>query len=186
MIHSGGITLARTLGDSIVLVEAPDADGTTLNQGNAKVDMFGYAVAPNVNEYTKNTIGLNVNTLPDDVTLPKTSQNVYPTKGAVVKVQFPTRVGLQALIHLTYQDGVIPFGAIAKLLDGNTDEENTSIVGDNGQLYMSGLPDSGKLLIQWGTSDNTSCIANFSNLKEIAVTEDNPIRKLDLECHKSA
>lgn len=182
VIHSGGLTLARTLGNSVVLVEAPDADGTSLNQGNAKIDMFGYAVAPNVNEYAKNTIGLNVNTLPDDVTLPKTSQNVYPTKGAVVKAKFPTRVGMQALISLTYRDGVIPFGAIAKLVDGDANEENTSIVGDNGQLYMSGLPDSGTLLIQWGNSHSASCGAHYSHLKDIAVTEDNPIRKINLTC----
>lgn len=144
--------------------------------------MFGYAVAPNVNEYAKNTIGLNVNTLPDDVTLPKTSQNVYPTKGAVVKAKFPTRVGMQALISLTYEGGTIPFGAIAKLADNDATEENTSIVGDNGQLYMSGLPDSGTLLIQWGNSHSASCSAHYTHLKDIAVTEDNPVRKINLTC----
>ncbi|HGN9469769.1 FimD/PapC C-terminal domain-containing protein [Providencia stuartii] len=89
---------------------------------------------------------------------------------------------MQALISLTYRDGVIPFGAIAKLVDDETNEENTSIVGDNGQLYMSGLPDSGTLLIQWGNSHSASCGAHYSHLKDIAVTEDNPIRKISLAC----
>lgn len=182
VIHSGGVTLSRTLGNSIVLVEAQDADGTLLSQGSGKIDMFGYAIAPNVNEYAKNNIGLNVNTLPDDVTLPKTSQTVYPTKGAVVKAKFSTRVGMQALIYITSNKGAIPFGAIAKLIDDDNEIENTSIVGDNGQLYMSGLPNSGKLLIQWGSEHSSSCIATYSNLKDLPITEDNPIRKMNLTC----
>ncbi|MCW2256868.1 outer membrane usher protein FimD/PapC [Providencia alcalifaciens] len=89
---------------------------------------------------------------------------------------------MQALISLTYQGGVIPFGAIAKLVDDDASEENTSIVGDNGQLYMSGLPDSGILLFQLGNSNSSSCGAHYSHLKDIAITEDNPIRKIHLAC----
>lgn len=189
VIHSGGVTLSRTLGNSIILVEAPDADGTLLSNGSGKIDMFGYAISSNANAYSKNMIGLNVNSLPNDVTLPKTSKNVYPTKGAVVKAKFPTRVGMQAIMSLTYKDNVIPFGAVATLVRNETDsdndsfpEENTGIVGDNSLLYMSGLPNSGRLHIQWGSSVSSSCYVVFSNLQNIKITDDNPIKRMALNC----
>jgi outer membrane usher protein FimD/PapC len=40
----------------------------------------------------------------------------------------------------------LPFGAIVR----ETQSGVTSMVGDDGQIYLSGLPLEGELLIQWG------------------------------------
>ncbi len=37
----------------------------------------------------------------------------------------------------------------------------TSMVGDDGQVYLSGAPLSGELLVQWGDGANSRCIAHY-------------------------
>ncbi len=37
----------------------------------------------------------------------------------------------------------------------------TSMVGDDGQIYLSGLPLEGELLIQWGDGAQSQCRAHY-------------------------
>ena len=37
----------------------------------------------------------------------------------------------------------------------------TSMVGDDGQIYLSGLPLEGELLIQWGNGMHSQCRAHY-------------------------
>lgn len=183
--YSGGIILGRTMSNSIAIIEAESAQGTSLTTSNAAINQKGKAIYPYLSDYSKNTVGLNVNTLPDDVTLQQTSASVYPTAGAVVKVKFNTRVGYQVLINLISEDSIVPFGAVASLIENDTTQpENTGLVGDDGMLYMSGLPNSGRLRVQWGTNAKQSCIATFSDLQQIELTADNPIRTLAINCRQ--
>nr|WP_227506350.1 FimD/PapC C-terminal domain-containing protein [Klebsiella oxytoca] len=54
----------------------------------------------------------------------------------------------------------IPFGAVVSLLKT---EGNTSIVGDGGEVFLSGLPQKGTLLVQWGNGQGqeTTCQADY-------------------------
>lgn len=183
LLHSGGVLLGKSMGNSMAIVEAQGAKGTELNSGNGVINRQGYALSPYLSEYRDNTIGLNVNTLPDDVTLKTTSQNVVPTKGAIVKVVFKTKIGFQAILNINHSQGIVPFGAIATLIDKeNPNEINTGIVGENGQLYMSGLPSDGKLLIKWGNRNQQSCNISYQGLADIEVNNKQPIRTLSLSC----
>lgn len=182
IIYSGGLLLGKTMGNSMAIIEAEGAEGTRLTIANTQINAQGQAIYPYLSDYSKNTVGLDVNTLPENVTLKQTSKNVYPTSGAIVKVKFDTRMGYQALINLIHHNGVVPFGAVATLLDDNQDDENTGLVGDDGQLYMSGLPNQGTLRIQWGASKPQSCLAHFTGLDVITPTEDHPIRGISAIC----
>ncbi|WP_369310907.1 fimbria/pilus outer membrane usher protein [Providencia rettgeri] len=183
VLYSGGVILGRTMSNSIAIVEAEGAEGASLNISNAKINSNGNAIYPYLADYSKNTVGLNVNTLPDDVTAEQTSANIYPTAGAVVKVKFNTRIGYQALIGLVSNNNTVPFGAVASLMNSHSSlAENTGLVGDDGMLYMSGLPDTGTIKVQWGTSNKQTCYVHFSGLKEITLTENNPIRMLTANC----
>lgn len=168
LIHSGGVTFARTLGDSVALIHAPGAPGVKINSGNATTDWNGYAISPYLSNYKQNNIGIDPTTLPDDVDIAQSNVNIYPTKGAVVKVKFATRLGRQVLIDLKLSNGVVPFGAIATLITPPGEDEDTgfddvisSIVGDGGQVYLTGLPEMGKLEVKWGSEANQQCTANF-------------------------
>lgn len=186
LLHSGGLTLSRFTGSSVALIEAPDAEGTQLNGGNATVDSGGYAVVPYLIDYSRNTVSLDVSTLPDDVASQETSVNLYPTKGAVVKANFKTRKGYQALITLQ-SSTTIPLGAVA-VVTGETGknalpaEQNTGIVGDNGQVYLSGLPETGSVQVKWGNDISQQCHGHFS-LADVPDNMYSPIRQLTISCH---
>lgn len=58
---------------------------------------------------------------------------------------------------LKYGNKPVPFGAIVTHGDNN----NGSIVAENGQVYLTGLPQSGKLQVSWGNNANAKCVVNY-------------------------
>lgn len=181
LVHSEGITLSRTLGDSVALVIAPKAPGVSVNGGAAVTDWRGYAVAPYLTDYGKNSIALDPTTLPAEIDLKQTNINVYPTKGAVMKATFATRVGYKVLVTLKHHQDAVPFGAIATLLNTKPDEEITGIVGDNGQVYLAGLPEMGQLQVKWGSKADQQCLTQFDLSKQVQ-GPDMVIRQLIVTC----
>lgn len=182
VVHSGGVTLSRALGESVALVSAPGAAGTSLTNGDATVDGQGYAVAPYLSDYMKNSVGIDPTTLPEGVDVTHSNSNVYPTKGAVVKVNIATRVGYQVLMTLTQPNQQpIPFGAVATLVQPSKAEEVSGIVGDMGQVYMAGLPEKGEIKVKWGNGAEQRCSVKFS-LSDSVISQDIQIRHVTSIC----
>ncbi|WP_127959903.1 fimbria/pilus outer membrane usher protein [Serratia microhaemolytica] len=182
LVHRNGVVLTQYIGDSIALVSAPGFSGGKLSNSSARTNRWGYAVAPYLQNYQRNVISLDPSTLPDGVDLITNSVTVYPTKGAVVEAKFKTRVGRQAMLVLSYAGKPVPFGAMASLLDSE-DGQNSSIVGDGGMVYLSGLPDAGQLHVQWGRAENQQCHVAFDFGKRRAADSDAmTIVQQDLQC----
>lgn len=184
VVHPHGITFSQTLGSSVAIVEAPDAAGTSVMSGNVETDSRGYAVVPYLSNYQRNTISLNPATLPDDVDITQSSLDVYPTKGAVVIAKFATRVGSQALITLSKNGTYLPFGTLVSV-DGEAENNNTGIVGDAGQVYLSGLSQSGHLTAKWGRSQSQQCQASYDLKLHSTASKNNPVRTLSLQCEEN-
>lgn len=83
--------------------------------------------------------------------------SVVPTKGALVRASFDTRIGVRALLTVMRGNQPVPFGAVVR----ETRSGVTSMVGDDGQIYLSGLPLEGELLIQWGDGAQSQCRAHY-------------------------
>jgi outer membrane usher protein len=183
VVHGEGVTLSRPLGSSVALVSAPGAGGVDLSNGSGKTDSRGYAIVPYLSDYTRNSVGLDPSTLPDNVDLPQNQQTVYPTNGAVVKADFATRIGYQVLMTLTRTAGagMVPFGATVSLLDKTAQDETTGIVGDNGQVYLTGLPQKGALSVTWGKGNDKQCRVSY-NLEGLKPTAQMPVIQLNGEC----
>ncbi|QMA86832.1 hypothetical protein HV016_04165 [Escherichia coli] len=67
----------------------------------------------------------------------------------------------RALITLSRSDGSrLPFGAVVTE-EGKKGQMpgGAGVVGDNGEVYLSGLDETGQLKVQWGR--NSSCRANY-------------------------
>ncbi|WP_319950343.1 FimD/PapC C-terminal domain-containing protein, partial [Klebsiella pneumoniae] len=72
-----------------------------------------------------------------------------------------TAIGHRVLMTLTRPGGKpVPFGAMASLLKR---EEYASIVGDGGEVLLSGLPQKGTLQVKWGNGQGqaTTCRADY-------------------------
>lgn len=162
LLHENGVTLSQPLSETVALVKAPGADDVSITSNTGvKTDWRGYAVVPYVTAYRRNQISLDTATLPDDVDMTLTSASVIPTRGAVVRADFNPNVGQRALMTLNRANGeAVPFGATVSRED---DKKNGgSIVGDGGQVYLSGMSDSGTLKVTWGSRADQTCRVSYS------------------------
>lgn len=169
--HRHGVTLSQPLGETNVLIEAPGAKRVAVeNATGVKTDWRGYAVMPYANTYRKNRIALDTTTLGDKVDIDNTVVDVVPTKGALVRASFNAHVGIRALLTMLHNNEPIPFGATV-----TSDEEGSSgIVGEDGQVYLSGLAPQGRLKVQWGEGSDQTCSADYQlqqDAEDAAVTQ---------------
>lgn len=175
--HANGITLSQPLGETIALVKAPGTHGTHItSQTGVETDFRGYTVVPFVSAYRHNTIALDTETLPDDADVTHAAQIVTPTRGAVVRASFNTRVGNRVLMTLTQNGKPLPFGATVT----TDDKDSEFIVGSDGQTYLSGLPQHGTLAVSWGQGAGNHCIAEYRLTDEKSKTN---IINAAAQCH---
>ncbi len=161
IVHSEGITLSQPLGESLAIVSAPGArGGHVVNSSGVEVDWMGNAVVPYLTPYRETIVELRSDTLGQNVELQEAFQKVVPTRGAVVRSRFDTRVGYRVLMSLKQANGnAVPFGATAALIDES--KPASSIVGEEGQLYISGMPEEGELQVSWGNEQAQRCRVPF-------------------------
>lgn len=160
--HPYGVTLSQQHGETMALVRAPDAAGAKVkNTTGVKTDSRGYAVVPYLSTYRKNRVALDTATLTDDVDIEINTKTVIPTKGALVLADFKTRVGKRVLISLSHGGKPVPFGATATLLENSTHSNNEGVVGLEGEVYLSGVPQSGALHVKWGDKSGQQCTSHF-------------------------
>jgi len=155
--HPYGVTLSQPLGDTMALVRVPEANGVGVkNQRGVSTDWRGYAVVPYMTPYRKNSVSLRTETLPDDVDLTDAVRAVVPTRGALVLADYQANVGARVFANVTYQGKPVPFGATASLIvEGKT--SSSSFVGDNGDLYLSGVPEKSQVQVTWGKGAHQQC-----------------------------
>ncbi|HFG2648456.1 TPA: FimD/PapC C-terminal domain-containing protein [Escherichia coli] len=110
-----------------------------------------------LSDYRENRVALNANSLADNVELDETVVTVIPTHGAIARATFNAQIGGKVLMTLKYGNKSVPFGAIVT----HGENKNGSIVAENGQVYLTGLPQSGKLQVSWGNDKNSNCIVDY-------------------------
>lgn len=179
VIHENGLTLSQPLGETNILIKAPGANNVNVERGTGvKTDWRGYAVVPYATEYRRNNISLDPMSMSMHTELDATTMEVIPSKGALVRAEFNAHVGIRGLFNVHYRNKPVPFGATVSVpTEGTT--QITGIVGDSGQVYLSGLPLQGIINIQWGESSYQQCRANYQ-LPESEL--DNAISYANLEC----
>lgn len=174
--HRHGITLSQPLGDTNVLIAAPGAAGVGVESNDGvRTDWRGYAVVPYATTYRRNRMALDTGSLPDDVDIDDAVASVVPTKGALVEAQFKASVGLRALITLLHNGKPVPFGATVS----RSDAGSSSIVGDEGQVYLSGLDPAGSLTAQWGEGAGQRCTVQY---RLPAKNDSQPVSRLKGVC----
>ncbi|HDV8502055.1 MULTISPECIES: fimbrial biogenesis usher protein [Enterobacter] len=172
--HRNGITLSQPLGDTNVLIAAPGASNVKVEDGpGIHTDWRGYAIVPYASAYHRNRMALNTNSLSDDLDIDEAVTHVVPTQGALVRATFKARSGTRAMIALMHNGRPVPFGAVVT----RSDEGGDTIVGDNGEAYLSGLGETGSLTAQWGDTDDKKCVAVY----KLSETKQSLVR-LKAEC----
>ncbi|GAB5125067.1 fimbria/pilus outer membrane usher protein [Escherichia coli] len=161
VIHSEGVTLGQNSGDTLALISAPGVSGVSVGGWpGVRTDFRGYTLAGYVSPYQENIVTLDPTTFPENAEVLQTDSRVVPTKGAVVKAGFETRLGGRALLTLTRQDGTpLPFGSVVTVEGTQGRNISAGVVGNKGEVYMSGLPETGRLKAVW--SERSPCYADY-------------------------
>lgn len=162
LAHSDGITFSQEMGETVALVKAPGASGLALENGTGKAtDWRGYTVQTQLNAYDENKVEIDSDYFAKaNVEIDNSILSVIPTRGAVVRAEFVTHVGYRVLFNVRQKNGKpVPFGAMATadLATGTV----TGIAGENGELYLSGMPEVGTFVLKWGADNATTCPINY-------------------------
>ncbi|MCZ8552072.1 outer membrane usher protein [Escherichia albertii] len=155
ILHGGGLTFTNNSfsnNDTLVLIKAPGAKGARLNNSNNEIDRWGYAVTSSVSPYRENRVGLNIETMENDVELKSTSATTVPRSGSIVLTRFETDQGRSAVLNITANNGkAIPFAA-----EVYQNEIMIGSMGQGGQAFVRGINDNGELTVSWFENNQTT------------------------------
>ncbi|HEC7515136.1 TPA: fimbria/pilus outer membrane usher protein, partial [Salmonella enterica subsp. enterica serovar Muenchen] len=156
-----GLTVGQPQGGTLALVEIPGVSGAPVGGWpGVRTDFRGYTTQGYLTPYQMNEINVDPAGLPDNAALSQTTVKVVPTKGAVVRARFHPSVGKQVLLTLVSPGSrPVPFGAVA-VVEGH--DSGTGIVGDGGKVYLTGMPDEGRVSVRWGAGQQQQCTADVS------------------------
>lgn len=142
-------------------------------RGNGSVvtsNEFGTAVIPNVSDYNRQRINVDLDKLPlgTDVAAQSVKEKTY-TEGAIGYWHIGARSGKQSMVQIVKNGhNYPPFGA--RII--NDDGHEVGLVGDAGGAYLTGLHPSDTLHVNW--SGHNHCNISIPNkIKEM----------MTLQCH---
>lgn len=159
-LHSGGLTWAPQMSDTMALVYAPGAEGARVNgESGPMVDRHGYAIVSNLQAYRVNEIYLDPRGISQDVELTTTSQQAIVRSGGVARLNYTTITGRGLIMTLSRDDaGVIPFGSTVT----NAQGQEVGAVGQGSRVFLRGIAPTGRLFVSWGPNSKDTCTVDFS------------------------
>jgi len=181
LVHSGGVTLGQTLGETVGLVQATDGEGAALsNYMGPRVDARGYALVSHLSPYRMNMVELDPRGTDPDVQFDWTVQRVAPRAGAVVLLPYKTTKERSAVLHVTFPDGnEAPMGAQVSNESGAV----LGQIGRGGMAHLRGLAEEGRLQLEWGTTQAQRCSLTYQlPPKERNTPEASALTVLEAHC----
>jgi hypothetical protein len=163
-----------SVGNTIGLVSAPDAEGASVSGSNwVKVDSHGYAVVPNLTPYQLNDVTLDSKNTDAGLELQTSHISVAPRAGGVSKLVFKTSRGRAVIVNTRLPSGsAVPFGA--DVLDSAG--VSVGAVGQASRLILNGLLKSDTVTVRWGPGAEQSC-----RVKVDLAEQPNHAKRLDFE-----
>lgn len=146
--HGAALHRANNLGGTRVMVDTGDAADIPVQgySDSTRTNRFGKTVITEVSDYSKNSLSIDINDLPDDAEASASVVQATLTEGAIGYRKFNVVSGAKAMGVIRLADGTYPpFGASVQ----NAEKQEVGIVNDEGQAYLSGLKPEGKLNVSW-------------------------------------
>ncbi|VWD43881.1 Fimbrial biogenesis outer membrane usher protein [Burkholderia lata] len=160
--YAGGVAFAPTMGETMAIVEAKDANGARVTAGSGlRIDSFGHALVPSLTPFSTNEVEIDPKGVPMSVELKSSAQHVAPTAGAVVRLKYETEGGGRAVImRVRMSDGEpVPFGAEVNDAAG----QNVGTVAQDGRIVLRGVKtDVGTLNVKWGDTPSNICSLSYT------------------------
>ncbi|WP_150292698.1 outer membrane usher protein [Pseudomonas extremaustralis] len=142
--HSTGGT--RLMIDTAGVPDVPVRGYGTPTRSNA----FGKAVISDIGSYQRTAASVDLESLPSNVEATQSVTQLTLTEGAIGYRSLDVISGEKAMAVLRLPDGSSPpFGATVK----NVKQQDTGIVNDGGNVYLSGIQAGEQMVVSWGGSE---------------------------------
>lgn len=131
-MHPGGIN-----GGTRLMIDTGDAAGVPLNRGGAiqKTNAFGVGVLGGLNSYWRNSVGVDVNALGENMEVGHPLTELTMTEGAIGYRKIDVLVGRKMMAAIKFSDGSSPaFGATVW-----RGTHQTGVVDDGGSVWLAGV-----------------------------------------------
>lgn len=163
----------RSLGNEPRLMVSTDGVADIPVQGSYNLtNRFGFAVVPSLSSYQPSTVMVNMNELPDGVTVMNNTMRSTWTEGAIGYQTMASRAGLDINAIIRTRDGQFPpLGAVVRTTDGVTE---IGMVSEEGHVWLSGVKKAQSLIVQW--EDRKCTITLPNDLEQVT-------QRLMLPCH---
>ena len=110
-------------------------------------NIFGKAVISDIGSYQRTAASVDLESLPSNVEATLSVTQLTLTEGAIGYRSLEVISGEKAMAVLRLPDGSSPpFGATVK----NIKQQDTGIVNDDGNVYLSGIQAGGQMIVSWG------------------------------------
>ena len=182
--HPYGITATNSTADTYSIIHVDHGTGATLeNAWGVKLDRWGNAIYPNLSAYNINSIAINPDQLPPEITLDSNQTQVIPRLYSSTLATFKANVQSNILlrVHNSINNTQFPMGSRIETQSGK-------FIGIMGQSNQSLLSNDIRhlnepLKIVWGDQMRQSCVIPLDNFSVISENKMNPLHIINVECH---
>ncbi|WP_300002705.1 fimbria/pilus outer membrane usher protein [uncultured Cedecea sp.] len=156
-----------------MIIDTDTASNVSVNDNESITNRFGLAGISNVPTYYRSAQYLDLDNMPDNVSIEDNVIEAALTSGAIGYAKVNAVIGEKVLLKITLTDGTVPpFGATVYDRESN---KQLGIVSEQGQTYLTGLKKSQKISVKWGV--NQSCQIMIKNtdiqkLKQLTCSKD--------------
>lgn len=121
-----------------------------------RTNLLGYAVVPMAGSYQPTSIAVNMNQLPDGVTVNESITREAWTEGAIGYKTVASRAGSDVSVILRTADGGYPpLGAVIQQSAGNV---NVGMVSEEGHAWLGGIKSNQQFSVLWGKNQRCSLL----------------------------
>ncbi|HGU9824255.1 TPA: fimbria/pilus outer membrane usher protein [Enterobacter cancerogenus] len=154
--HGAALHPAGINGGTRLMIDTGDAGGVPLNHGGAiqRTNAFGVGVLGSMNSYMRNTVGVDVNALGDDMEVGHPLTELTLTEGAIGYRKIDVLQGRKMMAAVKFSDGSSPaFGATVW-----RGTHQTGVVDDGGSVWLAGVEPGVKMEVR----ENEKPVCRFS------------------------
>ena len=178
VLHSGGVILAPTVGDTFAIVEVPKGEGAGVLGSAARINSSGFGVVPYLSPYYLNDVQISLEGAPTELEVDNANQKVAPVEGSIVRLKFNASSGRPLLIVLQPSNGVrVPIGATVTDSLGN----EVGTVGQGSRALVRVQTNKDRLKVVWGDKPEESCKVDYA-LEEKQTANASGFTDLKLRC----
>ena len=178
VVHSGGLILAPSLGDTFAIVEVPKGEGAGVLGSTARVNSGGFGVVPYLSPYYLNDVQISLEGAPTELEVDNASQKVAPVEGSIVRLKFNATSGRPLLIVLQPSNGArVPIGSTVSDAAGN----DVGTVGQGSRALVRVQKNKDRLKVVWGDKPDETCWLDYA-LDEKQTANASGFTNLKLRC----